>query len=532
MGFNRWDAESWINRVEPTWFTPKLGRRIYKLMKPIKEFKLWSGGGEMFCSRIPPDASITSIPSYNYSTAYLLISNVLSSLSSISKVLLKSNNTGFLGAFMGDPRLRRIMRAHGISLDPDLQPIASQPSTIAGIVDALLDYGVDVIDIGENMLWHGGTPRAFWETGYLQLFRGGRYRGKVFFIDFYEDESTELEVTPIDRIDGYDLGFYTEARPPKALYYENYDLIIIASLAKTHNCSYYSLIAKNFSVTWNPRRIRWRIHGIPLRIFSDRSYVENLLGLQIPEDIEYKVYTASSGGRRYAFISNGLSSTSPLSVYEVGGELLAQVDPHHLEGLNLSTLTTGIGYLVVRFSGMYSSIARRLKARGTKIVGFISGIVGQEGEGPLIYGRRRFGGFALAGFDIPALERLALDIMFGYGNLDFVDQMRMMNLRLARRYRIEEALPSEIYPWTIDLLAKLTSEPSNPRDLTVTVIDFGGSNIKNPWDMRAGRPFKPSKAFYIPQLDWVKLLYTDRSVFRRAMDYIDKGIGIPLIPPS
>ncbi|MEM2739175.1 MAG: hypothetical protein QXQ29_00010, partial [Candidatus Bathyarchaeia archaeon] len=85
---------------------------------------------------------------------------------------------------------------------------------------------------------------------------------------------------------------------------------------------------------------------------------------------------------------------------------------------------------------------------------------------------------------------------------------------------------------TIDLLAKLTGEPSDPRNLTATLIDFVGSDMKDPWDMRAGRPFKPSKAFYIPQLEWIRLLYTDRYVFKRAMDYIDKGIEIPLIPPS
>jgi len=533
LGFVKWDAESWIHGVESTWFIPRVDRRIYKLMKPISEFRLWSGsGGEIYCSRIPPDVSITLIPSYNYSVSYLLTSSILSSLDSISKVLVKPNNTGFIGAFIGDPRLRRIMRNHGISLNPDLQPIASQPSMLAGIVDALIDYGVDEIDIGENMLWQGGTPRAFWETGYIQVFRDKKYRGRVFFVDFYESESIELEVVPIDRIDGYDLGFFTEARPPKALFEEKYDLVIIASLAKIHNCSYYSLIAKNFSVTWNPRKVRWRIHGIPLRIFSDRSYVEELLGLDLPRDIEYKVYTVSSNGRRYAFISNGLSSTSPLSVYEVGGELLAQVDPHHLEGLNLSTLIAGIGYLTVRFSGMYSSITRRLKMGGTKIAGLISGIVGQEGEGPLIYGSRRFSGFALAGFDTPALELLTLDTMFGYQDLGFIDRMRIENRRLARRYRIEKLFTDNIYPWTIDLLAKLTGEPLDPYSLTVTLIDFAGSDVRYPWDMRVGKPFKPSKAFYIPQMEWIRLLYTDKSVFKRSMDYVDKGIEIPLIPPS
>jgi hypothetical protein len=217
-------------------------------------------------------------------------------------------------------------------------------------------------------------------------------------------------------------------------------------------------------------------------------------------------------------------------VYEVGGELLAQVDPHHLEGLSLSTLIAGIGYLTVRFSGMYSSITRRLKMGGAKIVGLISGIVGQEGEGPLIYGSRRFGGFALAGFDTPAIELLTLDTMFGYRDIGFIDRMRIENRRLARRYRIEKRLPDRIHPWTIDLLAKLTGEPPDPYSLTVTMVDFVGDDVRYPWDMRAGKPFKPSKALYIPQMEWVRLLYTDKSVFKRSMDYVDKGIEIPLIP--
>jgi len=33
-------------------------------------------------------------------------------------------------------------------------------------------------------------------------------------------------------------------------------------------------------------------------------------------------------------------------------------------------------------------------------------------------------------------------------------------------------------------------------------------------------------------MEWVRLLYTDKSVFKRSMDYVDKGIEIPLIPPS
>ena len=55
-----------------------------------------------------------------------------------------------------------------------------------------------------------------------------------------------------------------------------------------------------------------------------------------------------------------------------------------------------MGYVIIRYIGMYASIAEALRKRGSEIVGMLSGIVGMDGEGPLIYGRRRLGGFALA----------------------------------------------------------------------------------------------------------------------------------------
>ncbi|RLF18020.1 MAG: hypothetical protein DRZ82_09015 [Thermoprotei archaeon] len=66
--------------------------------------------------------------------------------------MIKHNNSAFIGAFWHDKRLREIMRVNGMGLNADLQPIATQPAFMTGIVNALLESGVDEIHIAENML--------------------------------------------------------------------------------------------------------------------------------------------------------------------------------------------------------------------------------------------------------------------------------------------------------------------------------------------------------------------------------------------
>jgi len=527
--FKTYSPDEWRKLVHPEWFTPKIDPKLYKFVRPIKKHDLWSGSsGEVFIAHIPNGVNI---PKYHYSVAYELTSNLISDVKSLSKVLIKPNNTGFVGAFMSDPRLQEIMRINGISEYADLQPIATQPAMLAGIVDALLDAGVDEIHIGENMLWAGGTPRAFWETGYIHVFSDDKYKGKVFFVDLYE-EDTELVELPI-KANSYDLGFFTKTRPPKALFDEMYDLVVVASIAKMHNCSYYSLLIKNFSVTWNPRRKRWHIHGIPLKLF-DREYATELLNEEIPKDRQYEIYFTRKGKRRLAFITNGLVSTSPLVTYREEGELLAQVDPHHLEGLSLATLMLGIGYLIVRYTGMFATVSKELQKKGTRIVGLISGIVGQEGEGPLVYGARRFGGFALAGDNFPAMEALSLDIMTGFKDFDFSRIVELEAIDFGKRYDIDV---SEVFVdtkdlWTLKLAEELTAMSKDYRNLTAHFIDFEGlSDIKHPWDIRTGPPFRLPEGIYVSPRTWLRMMYLNSKVYLHAMDYVDKGIEIPLIPP-
>ncbi len=529
MGFIKHTPEEWRNVVQPHWFTPKVNPSLYRLVRPLHERELWHGNkDELLAAHLPEGVSI---PKYHYSVAYALTSRLIRGLKNVSKVLIKPNNTGFIGAFMDDARLREIMRLNGISEYADLQPIATQPAMLAGIVDALLDEGVDEIHIGENMLWAGGTPRAFWETGYVQVFSADRYRGKVFFVDFYEGDTETIEL-PIKSV-RYDLGFFTKTRPPKALFDEGYDLVIVASIAKMHNCAYYSLLIKNFSVTWNPRKKRWHIHGIPLKLF-DRSYASELLKVDIPKEHEYKVFIVRKNRKRYAFITNGLLSTSPLAAYREEGELLAQVDPHHLEGLSLAILTLGIGYLIVRFTGMFATILSELRKRGTKLAGIISGVVGQEGEGPLVYGSRRFGGFAVAGFNFPATEALALDMMVGKGDVGFADLMVSQAKTFCKRYSVDISLMMSDAdpPWTLKLAEELTGETANPRKLTLSLLDFEGvSNMRSPSDLRIGPPFKLPNCVYVSPLTWLKMMYLSEDLFKHSMDYVDKGITVPLVPP-
>ncbi len=94
----------------------------------------------------------------------------------------------------------------------------------------------------------------------MQVFVDNKYRNKVFFVDLYED-AEELVELHIKSIRGYDLGFFTKMMPPKALFNEEYDPVIVASIAKMHNSAYYSLLMKNFSITWNPPSIRWHVPG-------------------------------------------------------------------------------------------------------------------------------------------------------------------------------------------------------------------------------------------------------------------------------
>ena len=138
--------------------------------------------------RKTPEGVKADFTKHSYASAYDLTIKTFQSKAKIkgARVLIKPNNTGFVGIFK-NPQLSEVLKKNGITYDADHQPIATQPSLLKGAVDALLELGVKEIHIGENMLWDGGAPRAFFETGYAQIFSDKKYAGKVYFIDLMND---------------------------------------------------------------------------------------------------------------------------------------------------------------------------------------------------------------------------------------------------------------------------------------------------------------------------------------------------------
>ena len=520
------------------WFTPEVHTGRYKLLKPGDRLDFGrSGRTPVHLAEVPPGVTAPEIITYNYSCSYQLTIEILDDLGrGVDKVLVKPNNTGFIGVFLGNPKLEEIMRRNGIERDPDLQPIATQPAMLVGIVDALLDSGVEEIHVGENMLWSGGTPRAFWETGYIQAFSRRRYSDRVHLVDFYEGEGQGLELAEL-RIEGgaeY-LGFFDRMMPPRSLFDERYDLVIIASIAKMHNCSFYSLGVKNFSVTWNPRGRRWHVHGVPLRAFY-REHAEEVLGEELPGDLRYEVRMVEPSGQdKAAFVvSNGVRSAH-IKGYKEGGEWQLHVDPHHLQGLSLASLVLSMSLLNARATAMYATICKKLNERGSRVAGLVSGCVGQEGEGPLIYGRAKISRFAAASTSIPALDSVCINIMTGSGEEGFAERMLALNEGMADGYgvgRRDELLNDARDPWTLRMASELTGDDVGLDEMSYRLTGYVGRSKKpgHLWDLRGTDPYDLPRGIYCSPRTWLRLMHTERGIFEHSMDLVDKGIEVPLIP--
>ena len=490
------------------------------------------------------------IATYNYTTSYCLTQRLLAQVPNATggKVLIKPNNTGFMGLFFNNPQLREILlHKKGMQVDADHQCIATQPAVIAGIVDALLKGGVREVHVGENMLWDGGTPRAFWETGYTQYFSQDTYDSKVYFVDFYESDDTEVLTFPIAQ-GTYDLGGFKEFHPPRALFDEKYALIVSAAIAKIHNCAYYTLAAKNFSVSWNPRRPmtgispRWHIHGLPMNVL-DIEQVKHIVGEDFTPKFSYKYKVALPREKKQQGDSASLvavctdtSESDPIKTYISCGQRVLQVDPHHHAGANLVTLNLGMQYLVVRSSGIFATMLKELYENGTQVATLCSGIVGQEGEGPLVYGSLRYGGFNVAGFNHAGVEAVALDIMLGKdqrGVAGFFDD-------LAASQEKEYGLSSkELHndarkPWTLELLHDLTDGEIDRQKIPLDYMDFTRKTLIKAADtlhtLRHGRPFTFTDAFYCNPKTWLRLIHTEEGLYKHATEFLQKGVEIPLIP--
>ncbi|MHA1338573.1 MAG: Coenzyme F420 hydrogenase/dehydrogenase, beta subunit C-terminal domain [Promethearchaeota archaeon] len=516
---------------------------------------------EVFIAKVPELTGLDLIP-YNYNAAYDLTIKLFKNESKIKggKILVKPNNTGFVGVFK-TKALENILKKNGISNNADDQQIATQPSILKGIVDALIDLGASRVDIGENMLWDGGTPRAFYETGYTKIFSKKKYKDIVYFIDFYENDPppSSLESVNLPSTKYCPVDFYDRCFPPKALFNEKYDYIIIASIAKTHNCSYYSLSTKNFSVSWNPRKKtgkippRWHIHGLPLSIFH-KKYVKQALGENFKRKYKYYVREAYKypyknqdakerivkRKNRKIIISNEFTSSGLMGTIKTWGTYALDVDPHHWSGITIGIMNLGIGYLITRFTRIFAAILNQLKDVGTKVACICSAIVGQELDGPLVYGKKKYGGFAVASFDHLALEKVVLDIMFGNDNGGFRNFIINYQKSLMEELGVKhpDIIKDAENLWTLKLLQELLGGEMNNEKMKITVLNYAKNqfNFINEitpntlYKLRQGAPFEYSKAFYVSPITWLKALHLDDELAMKAFIADKKSIEIPLIP--
>jgi hypothetical protein len=401
-------------------------------------------------------------------------------------------------------------------------------------VDALIEGGVGEIHLGETMLWEGGTPRAFIENGYAHIFSRPAYDGKVFFIDMYGESDDDLIEHDLETR-GNDLGFFTKTRIPSSLLEEKYDYFLNVPIAKMHNNTMYTLCVKNSSIGWNPKKSRWHVHGMPFAYLNAQRAAE-AFNFSPEPGLEYEVLRVRKLDEKRAkdiIVTNGMESTSPMKAYREEGEWLFQVDPHHLEGNNLVTLIMAMSYVASRAASLNGTVHNLLANNGTKSFGLLSGIVGQEGEGPLIFGGRKFGGFAAASKDHVALEAAGINIMTGWGRQDWAARMVDVSRRFGRDFKVDpEPLVKDCSPpWWIKLASDFTGGEWDHGKVSYDLTDLGGKGaVRKLWDVRRGQPFKLPWGVFCRPSTWIKMMFTEKGIHENSMRFFRKSIDIPLIP--
>jgi len=513
-----------VGKPAPGWFKPTLDPSLYKPIKPNRTLEVWSGvEGDLYAARVP---DWLPPPQANYAVSRGLMEELLTGLKRHRRVLVVPDAEVSSGVFLLNERLRRIAQEAGVSEHADFQPLSTPPATVAGIVDALMEAGTEEIHILIDSPWLDPL-RVAWEAGYVEALSRPEYAGRVFFVNPYAGKP-ELEHLPIKWAEGFDTGFYNHVTVPKALLKERYDVIVVATPAKTHALNLYSLLMRLFGRLWRAPRLRWHLIGFPLRLF-DSDYLSKAFGIEVPEGRGFEVIQV---GER-AIISNGFSSSAPLPVCVEGGEMQAACDPYAGPS-NLLPLQLSMGYSTIRYLSSYATVVDELVQSGTRLVGLVSAIVGMEGEGPLIYGERRFEYFAVAGESPLATEALALDAMFGYGGRGFEGAVLRLNRRFCEEYILSEELEEEIVfeaadPWTLKLAEELVREERDPSRYTLTLLDFSGNGeVNSPWTLRRGPPFKLPKLAYIPPKTLMKAVVSEARFYKRALYPVEKGITVPL----
>ncbi len=530
--FTRHEPREWL-QAQQGWLVPKVSVHKYrkpKDSKPRPVPALGSGSTEVHLARVGMKDPVSA----NYAASYVLTKELFGDEPiDGAKILVKPNNTGFVGVFYNSPLCRPILERNRIVTDPDLQPIATQPAVIAGAVDALIDMKAGEIHLGETMLWEGGTPRAFLENGYSHVFSRPGYEGKVFFIDLYSDEETLVE-HPLETR-GNDLGYFTKTRIPQSLLEEKYNYFLNVPIAKMHNNTMYTLCVKNSSIGWNPKQNRWHAHGMPFAYFNADKAAE-AFGFSPDPEIRYEVLRVRKPEEttsREVIVTNGQESTGPMKAYREEGEWLLQVDPHHLEGNNLVTLIMAMSYVASRAASLNGTVHNLLAKNGTRTFGLLSGIVGQEGEGPLIFGRRKYGGFACASKDPVAVETAGINIMTGWGRQDWPARMVDVSKDFGRRFRCkpDALIADSMPPWWIKLAADFTGGEWDHRRLSYDLFDLDGKGaVRRLWDVRRGAPFKLPWGVFCRPSTWIRMMFTEKGIYDNSMRFFRKSIDIPLIP--
>lgn len=521
VGFVKRSPSQLLAAASSGWFAPLLDPEAYKPLKPRRREEVWSGGeGLLVAARVP---DWLSPPQASYAAARALTGELASSLKGVGKVLVKPEACVSAAPFL-DGGFRRLARQRGVSEHADLQALSTQPALLAGVVDALLEAGADEVDIALDSPWFDPLRVAF-ELGYARVFVNPKYEGRVFFVNLYEGQ--ELERLPLKWAEGYDTGFFAHVEPPRALFAERYDLVLAVAPAKTHALTVYSLALKPLSA-WRRPQTRWHMLGAPLKLF-DREYASEMLGVDVPAHRRFEVIPA--GDR--VILSNGFASSAPLPTCVEEGELLAVSDPH-AGPASLVPMLLSMGFYVVRYLGAYATVTDELKGAGTEVAALVSGVVAMEGEGPLVYGERRFAGFAVAGTSPLAVEAFALDAMFGSGRRGFEGVVQRLNRGFCSRYITDEELEEEVMmeaadPWTLRLAEELAREERDVTRYTLNVVSFGEwEEVRAPWDLRSGPPFKLPKHVYLPPRTLMRCVYTEGRLFRRALSQVDKGVSVPL----
>ena len=530
--FTKHEPREWLKPQEG-WLVPKVQISKYKKPKEIKPRALLSLGSGTTTVHLASVGRREPV-SANYAASYLLTKELFKDEPiDGAKVLVKPNNTGFVGVFYNSPLCRPILTRNKIVTDPDLQPIATQPAIVAGAIDALIDMKVGEVHLGETMLWEGGTPRSFLENGYAHVFSRPGYQGKVSFIDLYAEEEALVEY-PLET-KGNDLGFFTKTRIPQSLLEEKYNYFLNVPIAKMHNNTMYTLCVKNSAIGWNPKQSRWHAHGMPFAYFS-RKKASEAFNFSFDPDIKYEVLRVrklKETKSREVIVTNGMESTSPMKAYKEDGEWLMQVDPHHLEGNNLVTLIMAMSLVASRAASLNGTVHNLLAKNGIKEFGLLSGIVGQEGEGPLIFGARKFGGFACASKDPIAAETAAINIMTGIGNRDWPGRMVDVSRDFGKKFQCnpEPLIKDSSPPWWIKLASDLTGGEWDYRRLSYDLMEIDGKGpVRRLWDIRRGPPFKLPWGVFCRPSTWIKMMFTEKGIYEHSMRFFRKSIDIPLIP--